>query len=519
MSDIGFWNLAQQAPEKVALIDPQEKSWTRGQLLSQCNQLVHGLRSLGLEVGDSVAVVLPNCKEFYVAYLACYSAGFYLVPINWHLTGPEVAYILEDSEAKAFITHEQVAQTAKEALQAANFSSEHAFAIGNISSFNSFADFLTQQTDALPSDMTAGNVMYYTSGTTGRPKGVKRALIPADPNMVAAMMCGFQMMFGITPEGDGVHYCGSPLYHTAVLNWSSNAIHLGHPVVLVESWDGEDMLRLIDKYKITNSHMVPTQFVRLLKLPQEVRDRYDVSSTRNMVHAAAPCPMDVKHAMLKWWGNSIYEYYAATEGGGTIASPEEWLANPGTVGKPWFGADINILNDDGEELPIGEIGTVYILLSEQMRFEYKGDKEKTERDRIGNYFTVGDVGYLNADNFLFLCDRKIDMIISGGTNIYPAEIEGALLMHPKVKDCAVFGIPNEDWGEEIKAVIEPMDGSTVDQPTDQLAQELRQFLLERIAKMKVPKSFDFTEQLPRDPNGKLYKRRLRDPYWENKSKI
>ena len=516
MSDIGFWNLAQQSPDKVALIDPQEQTWSRGQLLSQCNQLVHGLRSLGLEVGDSVAVVLPNCKEFYIVYLACYSAGFYLVPVNWHLTGSEVAYILKDSEAKAFITHQQVEATAIEALQSANFSPQHAFAVGNINGFNPLSDFLAAQSDAMPNNMTAGNVMYYTSGTTGRPKGVKRALIAADPNMVAAMMCGFQMMFGITPEGDGIHYCGSPLYHTAVLNWSSNAIHLGHPVILVEQWDGEDMLRLIDKYKVTNSHMVPTQFVRLLKLPQEVRDRYDVSSTRNMVHAAAPCPVDVKQAMLQWWGNALYEYYAATEGGGTIASPEEWLENPGTVGKPWFGADIKIMDDDGNELPTGEIGTVYILLSEQMRFEYKGDKEKTEKDRIGNYFTVGDVGYLNADNFLFLCDRKIDMIISGGVNIYPAEIEGALLMHPKVKDCAVFGIPNDDWGEEIKAVVELIDHNLA---SEALAEEFKQFLQGRIAKMKVPRSFDFTEQLPRDPNGKLYKRRLRDPYWQNHSKI
>jgi long-chain acyl-CoA synthetase len=261
--------------------------------------------------------------------------------------------------------------------------------------------------------------------------------------------------------------------------------------------------------------MVPAQFTRLLKLPEEVRNRYDVSSTRHMIHAAAPCPPDVKRAMIDWWGMSIWEYYAATEGGGTLVGPAEWLRHPGTVGKSWPTADVKILDDDGNEVPTGEQGTVYMLMSDASRFEYKGDKEKTEKDRCGNYFTAGDVGYLNEEGYLFLCDRKIDMIISGGANIYPAEIENVLILHPKVVDCCVFGIPNDDWGEEIKAVVQPAKGIAGD---EQLSAEILDYCADHLAKMKLPRSFDYMDELPRDPNGKLYKRRLRDPYWEGQSR-
>jgi long-chain acyl-CoA synthetase len=280
----------------------------------------------------------------------------------------------------------------------------------------------------------------------------------------------------------------------------------------MDKWDAEDMLRLIEKYRVTTSHMVPTQLTRLLKLPESVRNRYDCSSTRRMVHAAAPCPPDIKRGMMEWWGNSSYEYYAASEGGGTIVSPQEWLQHPGTVGKPWPNADIRIFNDDGEEMPTGEQGTVYMRLSERADFEYKGDTDKTRANRIDDHFTVGDVGYLNDEGYLFLCDRKIDMIISGGANIYPAEIENVLILHPQVADCAVFGIPHEDWGEEIKAVVQLADGATED---DNTTATLLDFLATRLAKMKLPKSIDYLPELPRDPNGKLFKRRLRDPYWKD----
>ena len=293
-------------------------------------------------------------------------------------------------------------------------------------------------------------------------------------------------------------------------------MHFGHQLVLMDKWDAEEMLRLIDRYKVTESHMVPTQFHRLLLLPEEVRAKYDCSSTRTMIHAAAPCPPDIKRKMIDWWGLSIYEYYAATEGGGTIVTPEEWLKKPGTVGKAWPNAEVRIYDDEGNQMPTGEQGSVYMLLGDNARFEYKGDKEKTDENRLTSddgklFFTVGDIGYLDEDGYLFLCDRKIDMIISGGANIYPAEIENTLITHPKVGDVAVFGIPNQDWGEEIKAVIEPAPGQ---EGGEALTAELLEFCVDRLAKFKIPRSFDYTNELPRDPNGKLYKRKLRDPYWE-----
>jgi len=258
---------------------------------------------------------------------------------------------------------------------------------------------------------------------------------------------------------------------------------------------------------------VPTQFHRLLQLPGEVKNKYNVSSLSNVMHAAAPCPVDTKQQLMKWWGNVVYEYYGATEGGGAIAKPNDWLKYPGTVGKAWEGAELRIYDDNGKQLPANEVGTVYMKL--QQDFSYKGDDKKTRENRIDNFFTVGDVGYLNEDGFLFLCDRKIDMIISGGVNIYPAEIEAALFNHPAVGDVAVFGIPNPEWGEEVKAVVEPRAGIVANK---QLEQELIAYCNEKLAKFKVPRSIDFIEQMPRDPNGKLYKRKLRDPYWKDAKK-
>ncbi len=264
-------------------------------------------------------------------------------------------------------------------------------------------------------------------------------------------------LFGLQPFDDNVHIVGSPLYHTAVLVFSGAAIHIGHTLVVMDKWSPQQMLHLIDKYQVTNTHMVPTQFVRLLGVPEEERAKYDVSSLRHMIHAAAPCPPDVKRQMIEWWGPVIDEYYAASEGGGTYVFAEEWLERPGTVGRKWPFSEVVILDDDGNELPPGQIGTVYMHM-QTGNFEYFKDKEKTDRSFRGKFFTVGDAGYLDDDGWLFLSDRKIDMIISGGANIYPAEIESELIMHPKVADVAVFGIPHDDWGEEVKAVVEPVEG-------------------------------------------------------------
>jgi long-chain acyl-CoA synthetase len=291
-------------------------------------------------------------------------------------------------------------------------------------------------------------------------------------------------------------------------------MHLGHPVVVMDKWTPESTLERIAKYRVTTSHMVPTQFHRLLALPEDVRARYDVSSLRHMIHAAAPCPPEIKRRMIEWWGNAIDEYYAATEGGGTIVSAEEWMRRPGTVGRAWANAEIRIFDDDGNESPAGQIGTVYMKMA-NVDFEYYKDKAKTESSRKHGFFTVGDVGYLDDEGWLFLCDRKSDMIISGGVNIYPAEIENELLTHPKVGDAAVFGIPHSDWGEEVKAVVEPAPDV---RGGPELEAEILAFLAGRIAGYKMPKSIEFVATLPRDPNGKLYKRKLRDPYWEGRER-
>jgi long-chain acyl-CoA synthetase len=523
VSTLGFWKLAAEAPERLALVDPTGKEWTRGELYAAGNRTARGLRAAGLQRCDAVAICAHNCAEYYIVHLACTQIGLYVVPVNWHLAVGEVAYILKDSGARVFIGDADVADLCRRAACEAGLPAEACFAVGgSIEGFRDFAELGAGQSEELPEERATGAVMNYTSGTTGNPKGVKRDLAPPEisPDDVFALMTIFLSMFGIQPEDDNVHICGSPLYHTAPLIHSTIALHDGHAVVLMDKWEPEEMLRLIDKYRCTTSHMVPTQFNRLLRLPEDVRAKYDVSSTRTMIHAAAPCPPDVKRAMLDWWGDSIYEYYAATEGGGTIVTPEQWRKYPGTVGQAWMGSEIRIFDDDGKQLATGERGTVYMLLGDQTKFEYKGDAEKTRKNRLNTedgkvFFTVGDIGYLNEEGFLFLCDRKIDMIISGGANIYPAEIENALSLHPKVADVAVFGIPNDDWGEEVKAVIEPASGAVAG---DELAAELTAYCIERVGKMKTPRSFDFTDAMPRDPNGKLYKRKLRDPYWEGKDR-
>ncbi|HBZ68258.1 MAG TPA: acyl-CoA synthetase [Deltaproteobacteria bacterium] len=512
-----FWAFAQANPDHLALVEPPEggeREVKAGELLAGCNQIVHGLRELGLDKGDCIAVVLPNGAPMIELYLAALQAGWYLTPINHHLAAPEIAYIVRDCEAKAFIADARFAAPAKAAMEELGFPAHARFAIGQVPGFRSLAEWKERQPTSLPEDRSAGSVMFYTSGTTGRPKGVRRGLAPLDPDTVATLFTAFLQMFGIKPQDGNVHLCGSPLYHTAVLTFASCSLHMGHTLVLMDKWTPEGCLKAIERRRVTTSHMVPTQFHRLLALPAEVRARYDVSSLRTMVHAAAPCPPDIKRKMIEWWGPTIYEYYAATEGGGTLVSPQEWLRYPGTVGKAWPGSAIRILDDEGKEKPVSEAGTVYMALG-AAAFEYHKDKAKTEANRREGFFTVGDVGYLNEDGYLFLCDRKSDMIISGGVNIYPAEVEAALLAHPKVGDAAVFGIPDADWGEQVKAVIEPAAGVDA---SPALAQEILAFCAGRIAKYKMPKSIDFLDALPRDPNGKLYKRKLRDPYWEGRER-
>ncbi|HYD49494.1 MAG TPA: acyl-CoA synthetase [Terriglobales bacterium] len=515
MSEYGFWSIAARQPEWVALIEPDGNKLAAGELLARSNQLVHGLRALGMQPGDCIATVLPNGAAMIELYLAAAQAGFYLTPINHHLTAAEIAYILADSDAKVFVCAKRFHDVCKAAAGEVNFPSERRFIVGGDSDgFRPYAAITRNQPETTPEDRRAGQVMNYTSGTTGKPKGVRRQLAPVDPDSVFTMFAMFLAMFGIQPENDNVHLVGSPLYHTAVLLFAGSSLHFGHTVVLMDKWTPESCLETIERYRVTTSHMVPTQFHRLLALPEEIKSKYDLSSLRHMIHAAAPCPVEVKRRMIEWWGPTIYEYYAASEGGGTLVTPEEWMKYPGTVGRAWASSEVRILDESFADCAVKQPGTVYMKLG-VADFEYHKDKEKTERNRRDGFFTVGDIGYLNEQGYLFLCDRKIDMIISGGVNIYPAEIESELLSHPKVADAAVFGVPHADWGEEVKAVIEPASGV---EPGAALSEEILAFCAARLAKYKQPKSIDFIAHMPRDPNGKLYKRKLRDPYWQGRER-
>ena len=537
------YRIGEVAPDRVAVIEggsagqPGSASGsgtaaepgrqvTFGQLAGAAHVYARGLQALGLKTGDCIVLLAPNSIEFLEVYYAAMEIGLYVAPANWHLTGPEVAYILENSGSTVFIADERFADVATVAAAEAGLDPARCFAVGDVPGFRPLNELAAQAgggegqassssshngaPTSLPSDRTLGGPMLYTSGTTGRPKGVRRPLTGASPDQVTVPNYYFFAGFDIHGP-DNVHICGSPLYHTAVLNFVTISLNLGQTVVLMDKWTPEEMLRLIDAHGVTQSHMVPTQFSRLLELPEDVRAKYDVSSLRTIVHGAAPCPQHVKQAMLDWWGPVLTEYYAGTEGGGCTITGEEWLRKPGSVGRPWKTTTLKILDDDGDELPVGEVGNVYLQMHGS-RFEYHEDKEKTAKTYVGELFTMGDIGYVDSDGYLFLRDRKNDMIISGGVNIYPAEIESEMTRHEAVRDAAVFGIPHADWGEEVKAVIELAEGFA---ESDELKARILDDLAGRLAKFKMPRTIDVVDELPRQANGKLMKRTLKDPYWSD----
>ena len=509
---IGLWAIAASSPDQAAVIEPDGRVVSYAELASEADRYGRGLQALGLSAGDAVAGLLPNSATALAIYFAAIETGLYVVPINWHQVAAEVAYILGDSAAGAFVAHERFAEVAAEAADMAGIKPR--FAVGSVPGFESLGRLGDDGSAERPYPRTHGAPMLYTSGTSGRPKGVRRPLTGADPDDAAVMATWFFSLFDLAPYDDHVHLCGSPLYHTAVLNFAAISIQLGHPVVLMDRWEPEETLRLIERHRVTHTHAVPTHFQRMLALPDAVRARYDTSSLRAVIHSAAPCPLEVKQRMIEWLGPVIVEYYAATEGGGTLISSQEWLRKPGSVGLPWRGSQVKVLDRAHNEVAPGQQGLVYMKMGAAV-FSYYRDEEKTEAARAGDLFTVGDIGYLDEDGYLYLCDRSSDVIISGGVNIYPAEIESELSCHPAVADVAVFGIPHDDWGEEIKAVVEPAAGVETGAG---LTEELLAFLGDRVARFKLPRTIDYVDELPRDPNGKLYKRRLRDPYWAGRER-
>ena len=507
---LGIWYIAEHHPHQPAVVDcPSGVTLTFGELAGRAHQLVHALRAHGVGRGDVVAFALPNDVNPLIWLLAMQESGMHAISLNPALTAHELDMILEHSGASVLAVHERLRDHVAACPAAARVSVRVAVG-GPIDEFVPVEDFVAGASTDLPDDRSWGTPISYSSGTTGAPKAIVRPVpVDADPSEIADQAKAFGHAFRFRPL-EGVHLVSAGMHHGGCQSFYLGALNVGQALAIMGRFDPEAALAAIERHRVTTAYMVPTQFVRLLRLPKEVRERYDLSSLEVVVHSAAPCPREIKQQMFDWLGPIIWETYGGMEGAATIAKPHRWLERPGTVGRAVAGMSVKILDDDGNELPPGQIGTVYMHMKTG-EFEYFKDKQKTEHARHGRFFTVGDVGYLDEEGWLYLSDRKTDMIISGGANIYPAEIESVLIMHPKVADVAVFGIPHPDWGEEVKAVVEPIDG--VD-GGPALEAEILTWAADKLAKYKTPRSIDFVAELPRDPNGKLYKRKLRDPYWE-----
>lgn len=499
---------AKNNPDRAAIIMAGSgQTISFAELDRRSNQVAQLLRERGIKVGDTVALCMENHPWFFCLTWGFQRSGVHYVGISSRLTPPEIAYILEDSGAKILFGSAYLAPALDEVGKLAPQVEQLRF---DTPGALSAEDALAAMPQTPIADERAGVDMLYSSGTTGRPKGVKIPL-PEDPAIDQAnALVGLTMMaFGIKP--DSVYLSPAPLYHAAPLRWSMTIQKLGGTVVVMEKFDPEAALATIEKYKVTDSQFVPTHFVRMLKLPDGVRKKYDTSTLKCAIHAAAPCPVPVKQAMIEWWGPVIYEYYAGTEGNGfTFVTSAEWLQKPGTVGKALTGI-IRVCDENGDEVPRGTEGQIFFEPTEGMvPFEYHNDPEKTRdaRNKHG-WSSLGDVGYQDEDGYLFLTDRKSFMIISGGVNIYPQEIENLLVTHPKVADAAVIGAPDPEMGEKVVAVIQPLDMA---QAGEVLADEIREYLAGQLSRVKMPRQIDFREALPRELTGKLYKRLLRDEY-------
>jgi long-chain acyl-CoA synthetase len=503
--------IARRFPDRPAFVlEPSGEVVTHAELDARSNRLAQLLYERGLRPGDCIAIFAENHPCYFEVCWAAQRSGLYFTAVSSQLTAPEVEYIVRDCGAKAFVTSRAKAEVAHELAEPLAHLDARLMFDAAIPGFEHYQDAVAAHPAEPLAEELEGQDMLYSSGTTGRPKGVKPPLTGRPAGTEPVLVKLVKALYGMDDET--VYLSPAPLYHAAPLRFNLAVQRLGGTCIVMEKFDAERTLALVAKHRATHAQFVPTHFVRMLKLPEAVRARHDLSSLRCAIHAAAPCPIPVKRQMMEWWGPILYEYYGGTEGNGlTAASPDEWLAHPGTVGKAIYGQLHVVDEETGEELPPGETGLLYF--SGGGKFEYHNDAEKTAKARNEKgWSSLGDVGYVDTDGFLHLTDRKAHMIISGGVNIYPQEVENLLVTHPKVADAAVFGVPNAEFGEEVKAVVQPVDPADAG---DALARELLDFCRAHLSHVKCPRSVDFEAELPRHPTGKLYKRLLKDRYWGN----
>ncbi len=493
---------AQSTPDQVALIEPVGEAGnvrTYAQLDDRARRAAHALHGLGVRRGDRVSIMVPNSIEFFEAVHACGRLGAVVVPINVHFKADETGWIVSDSGSTAVVVAPDLLPALDGVPDAPRLVIGDDYERALAAAPDGEVDDDARIGDAWPTTMA------YTSGTTGRPKGV--AIGEDDFRRRAIGVAASGQRWNLGP--DDVHLLVGPSYHSGPLFWAQMHLAFGGSVVIMRKWDAAEALALIERFRVTNVHMVPANFTRILELPDDVRNRFDLSSLKIVAHAAAPCPVPLKRAFMEFVGpDKVWEYFGASEGGGTVISPQEWLEHPGSVGRPFPGNDFVVLDDDGNELPPGEVGTIYTRPAESS-FRYHNDDAKTAAAHRGAFFTVGDAGYFDADGYLYLTDRKSDMVISGGVNIYPREVEDALLRHPDVVDCAVLGVPDERWGEVLLAVVQRRDGASLDE--DGVVGWVR----EQLADYKRPRLVEFVDELPRDPNGKVRKPKLREAWIAN----
>jgi long-chain acyl-CoA synthetase len=506
---------AKSAPDRPAVIMAESgRTLTYRELDDNSARLASALHGLGLRKGDVIALLSDNAAEAFEIYWAALRSGLYITAVNWHLAAEEAAYILRDSGARVVIASDGVGELAEKLRSLApDVQGWYAFG-GAVTGYLPYGELRATGERRL-TDQPRGSEMLYSSGTTGRPKGIKGQLPPIQVDEPGDPLVG-RLARAFNISSDDVYLSPAPIYHTAPLKWCGGVHALGGTVVLMERFDAERALAAIQKYRATAVQVVPTMFVRMLQLPDAVRHAHDVSSLRLAVHAAAPCPPEVKDAMINWWGPILVEYYGATEQHGTtVISTGEWQRKRGSVGKSALRA-LHICDEDGTELAPGAVGTVYFE-RDVVPFEYHNDPEKTSASRHPvhrNWSTVGDIGYVDDDSYLFLTDRKAFLIISGGVNIYPQEVENVLTLHPQVFDVAVIGVPDSEMGEQVKAVVQLRPGTT---PSGELADDIIDYVRDRIAHYKAPRSVDFVDELPRTATGKLVKRTLKARYTEAKA--